>query len=61
MASVERVGKVLTAGQPDELREMVSRGVHEVRAEEVETLVGAGRYERSEARLGWRNGTRKRE
>jgi transposase-like protein len=39
---------------------MVSRVVHEVMAEEVETLVGAGRYERREGRTGWRNGTRSR-
>ena len=61
MASVERVGKVLMAGQRDELRAMVSKVVHEVMAEEVEALVGAGRYERSEARTGWRNGTRTRD
>ena len=60
MASGERVGKVVMEGQPDALREMVSRVVHEVMAEEVETLVGAGRYERREGRAGWRNGTRSR-
>ncbi len=60
MTSVKRVGKVLMEGQPDGLREMVRGVVQEVMAEEVEAVVGAGRYERSEDRLGWRNGTRTR-
>ena len=61
MASVERLGKVLVEGQPDQLRAMVAKVVHEVMAEEVEAVVGAGRYERSEGRAGWRNGTRSRQ
>jgi putative transposase len=61
MAGVERLGKVVMEGQGDALREMVAKVVHEVMAEEVEALVGAGRYERSEGRAGWRNGTRSRQ
>jgi putative transposase len=60
MASGERVGKVVMEGQADRLREMVAKVVHEVMAEEVEAVVGAGKYERSEGRMGWRNGTRSR-
>ena len=61
MASGERVGKVVMEGQPDALREMVAKVVHEVMTEEVETVVGAGRYERREGRAGWGNGTRSRQ
>ena len=61
MTGDERLGKVLMEGQPDELRAMVQRVVHDVMAEEVEVIVGAGRYERGAGRTGWRNGTRKRE
>lgn len=61
MAGVERLGKVVMEGQADELREMVRGVVHEVMAEEVEAVVGAGRYERREGRVGWRNGTRSRQ
>jgi len=60
MAGVERLGKVVMEGQRDALREMVRGVVQEVMAEEVEAVVGAGRYERREGRAGWRNGTRSR-
>jgi transposase-like protein len=61
IAGVERLGKVVIEGQADGLREMVRGVVHEVMAEEVEAVVGAGRYERRDGRAGWRNGTRSRQ
>lgn len=60
MKAEDRLGKVLMDDQPDQLRGLVTRVVHEVMSEEVEALLGAARYERTAERTGWRNGTRHR-
>lgn len=61
MAKSEPLGKVVMEGQEDALRELVCQVVHEVMAEESAGAVGAGPYERSEERQGYRNGTRSRQ
>jgi transposase-like protein len=43
------------------LREIVAKVVRELMAEEMEALVGARGYERSEGRLRRHNGTRRRD
>jgi len=45
----------------DGLREIVAKVVRELMAEEMEALVGARGYERSEGRLRRHNGTRRRD
>ena len=46
--------------EPDVLREMVRTMIQEVREEELTCHLGAGRHERSEQRVGYRNGHKQR-
>ncbi len=61
MAKSEPLGKVLMEGQEDALKALVMQVVHDVMAEEAWGAVGAGPYERSRDREGYRNGTRPRQ
>ncbi len=61
MAKSEPLGKVLMEGQEDALKALVTQVVHDVMAEEAWGAVGAGPYERSQEREGYRNGTRPRQ
>jgi putative transposase len=60
MAFLEALRKADGAGE-DFLRQEVRKVVREVMEEEVTALVGAERYERSDARVTQRNGYRRRE
>lgn len=47
-------------GAEDVLRSLVGRVVQEAMEQEFERFIGAGRWERSEGRRGWRNGRKAR-
>ena len=45
---------------PDLMRAMLAKMLQTALAEEFDRFLGAGRWERSEGRQGWRNGTKRR-
>jgi len=53
---VEQDLKVLLKEDKDLLRELVNVAVQEILEAEMDETLGAGRYERSSARTGWRSG-----
>ncbi len=57
---VEMEGQSLFGGDGRIFASMIGKAVQAALREEVDRYLGAGRYERSEGRRGWRNGTKPR-